>query len=239
MSKILYVAVYIIIFSLISIGQSVPDQKEPSEPAEAEIVTIPVTEITEQADKTYEELQKLLQDLEPSDTFSAFEEELPVILDSLKNLQSNKKFNQLAELELRVLNSFHQEWKLYQNKLDEWKSTLLTNSQEVENKVKQLKEMDVFWRLTQEGAVKEKAPRAIKIRITALLKMINESEKQTKKRLNKLLLLQNSISKSHNEINELIKKITEAENLLRGQIFVRDSPPLWEALQTEPDSVHT
>ncbi len=238
MYKFLPLLLIFVVFSATSFGQAVQDQKVPSEQVEAQPVAIPVTLITEKADVVQQGLQKILQDLESSEVFAEFEENIPQVLDSLKKLQSNKILSDITNLELRVLNALHQEWKLYQSRIDEWKERLLTESQSVEKKLLTIKEIKVVWQLTGEEAQKEKAPQAIQKRVSTILKEIVEGEKKVNKRLNELLIFQNTISKSQNEIIEIVKKIAESEDNLRGQIFVRDSPPLLEFIQTHQDTLH-
>jgi len=240
MPKIHVIAIFILIRFLMAIGQSTPsaEQKDQTEKVEAEPLAIPVIQITEKADLVHQELQKLNQELEPSKDFADFEADIPLVLDSLKKLQSNKILKELDNLELRVLNALHQEWNLYQGKMNDWKDRLLTASQNVEKKLLDIKQKQIVWELTREEAQKAEAPQALKNRISTVLKETTDAEKRFSKRLNDLLILQNNVSKSQNEINELLNKISESESKLRGQIFVRDSPPLWEVVTTRQDTLH-
>jgi len=233
--KILYI---ILAFNLPLLSQQNQETAAPEKPSEPELVAIPITEITEKADQTYLDLQKLINEIEAPETFTTVENELPTLLDTLAKLQAKPVYKELADQDLRILKNFRQEWTIYNNRLNDWKSTLSTLSQEVDSKGQELKDLLNLWQLTQKEAVKEKAPAAIKKRINSILKEINEADKKITKRRDELLIVQSNISQRQNSINTLISDITDTENKLQGQLFVQDSPLLWEAVQAKEDSLH-
>jgi small-conductance mechanosensitive channel len=233
-------SILLIFFILrIGLGQQADqtDQKKIAEENKSTPEAIAVTKITEQADLTHQKLQDLFKEIEPSKDLNTVENEIPQMLDSLQKRQSNKIFGELENQELRVLTALRQEWNLYQSKLNEWKDKLLSESENVEERLQVIKELLIVWQLTREQAQKAKAPRAIQNRVSSTIKEINESEKKVSKRLNDLLLKQNTISKSQKAINELLSQIKTTEENKEGQLFVRDSPPIWELVGSEQDTL--
>ena len=198
---------------------------------------IPITEITARADETVANLTKIVSDAEPKSSILSMEEDIQLALDSLKILRTNPVLEKLAELNLRVLQNLYQEWNLYFKQLEAWKQTLQSRTLELEALDSKLKELKDIWKLTSELAKTDKAPRAIRERVTSIIQGINEAEKQTSKRLNNLLILQNQISKDQLKINELLASIKANEAETRKKLFVIDSPPLWEAFQADRDSL--
>ena len=199
---------------------------------------IPVTEITTRADEIYGNLSKISSDVEPTEKVKSVEEKLPEMLDSLKVIMANPIYQRLGELSLRVLQNLDQELGIYLKQLDDWRQILLVRSQELEGKGNDLKAMQEVWKATSQLAVKEKAPRAIRSRVTSVISEIKKMEDQLSKRFNTILIQQNRISKKQIEINKLMEQILNAENDLRGELFVIDSPPFWEAMMMEYDTLH-
>ncbi len=198
---------------------------------------IPVTEITSSADETLANLNKILADAEPKSSITTIEEQLPKSLDSLNTLRANPILDQLGNLNIRILQNLSQEWSLYFIQLEDWKKTLQIRSQDLEKQGHDLKEMTDLWQLTYDKALTEKAPRAIRERVKSIQNKIKSLEKQISPRLNTLLVLQNQISKSQIKINDLLERFKKAEKEMRDQLFVIDSPPLWNAFQTDVDSL--
>jgi small-conductance mechanosensitive channel len=166
------------------------------------------------------------------------EEELPLILDSLKVLRSQPVYDSLNSVPPRTLQNLIQEWTIYLNKLEGWEKVLLTRSQALEEQKNQVQEMSATWAITAEAAIAEEAPEAIRERIESTLSVIDSVETGLVERINILLVLQNRISKQQIEISELISQIRNSEAQLRTRLFVRDSPPLWEAFRAGEDSLH-
>jgi len=198
---------------------------------------IPITEITSRADETVSNLNKIEADSEPISSIVSIEEQVQGTLDSLKILMTNPILEKLDELNLRILQNLNQEWTLYFKQLEGWKEALQGRTQELETQSHNLKELQEVWQLTSELAKNEKAPRAIRERVTSILERIKSADKKVSGRLNGLLVLQNQISKEQIKINELIDLIKKNEKETRKLLFVIDSPPLWEAFQTDRDSL--
>jgi len=237
MSKVVYSIIFLCLSWPALSGQAQNTSADVKEKKQAEPTPIPVTQITDQADLVQQQVQELNLEVAPTGEVSALEQKIPLILDSLKKMQKSGLYEDLENQELRVLSSVRQEWKVYKTKLGEWKGLLLDRSQRVNQNADKLHEMQKTWQLTKKEVIKTRAPDAIINRVSAILKTISDAEKQTIKRLNELLVLQNNVSGSYNEIDILISRITKVEQNRRGNIFVRDSPPIWEMASSKADSL--
>jgi small-conductance mechanosensitive channel len=229
-----------LIFLLVSISFAQQSTSQTSEVDETEkklLDAIPITEITFRADETTSLLSKIQAEAEPKPSIISIEEEIPELLDSLNTLHANPTLKDLSSLNVRVLQNFSQEWTLYYKQLEDFKKTLQIRTQDLEKQGHDLKEMTDIWQLTSEKAIEGKAPRAIRDRVKSIQNEIKNVAKQVSKRLNTLLVLQNQISKDQIKINDLIDQIKKAEKELRNQLFVIDSPRLWDAFQAEEDSL--
>jgi potassium efflux system protein len=237
MTKLIHVFVIFLLVG-ISFSQESTNQKSTVDEVEKKILeAIPVTEITSRADETLTSLNKIVADTEPIASVTTIEEDLPETLDSLETLYLNPRLKELENLNLRMLQNLSQEWSLYFKQLDGWKETLQGRSQDLEKQSHNLKEMTDIWHLTEENAIREKAPRAIRERVKSTLKEIGTIEIKVSPRLNTVLVLQNQISNVQIKINDLLSRIKKTEQETRNQLFVIDSPALWEAFKVDSDSL--
>jgi len=159
------------------------------------------------------------------------------MVDSLQTLRSNPRLEQLTELNVQNLQNLNQEWSLYFKLLESWQETLQGRSQDLEKEVSDLRVMAETWKITSENAIEVKAPQAIRERVKSIQNEINTVEKKVSSRLNQILVLQSQISQEQIKINDLLSKIRISEQEIRDQLFVVDSPPLWESFDTEEDSL--
>jgi small-conductance mechanosensitive channel len=231
-----------ILMIVLTIGSIIAQQQfdqtaAPEELKEPELQPIPITEITSKADETVSNLNKIIADSDPKSSIASIEEQIEETLDSLKVLRKNPVLDKLGELNLRVLQNLNQEWTLYFNQLEGWKEALQSRTQELQTETQNLKELQEVWKLTSDLARNEKAPRAIRDRVTSIIDRIKEANKKVSNRLNNLLVLQNKISEDQIKINELVESIKKNEKESRQKLFVIDSPPLWEAFQADRDSL--
>ena len=208
------------------------DQDNSGQPA-----FINVTEITGRADETMNMINKLTATLEPPTQATSIENELPATLDSLEKMRTTDMLEPLENVDLRILSSMSQKWEILSKKLSDWNNGLLEQSHSVEQTGKTLAEMAVLWKATGENALRAKAPKAIRNRIASVREEIRNAETISARRLNQLLLEQNSISEAQIWIRELIGNIKSVEKSKRGRLFVQDSPVLWQSLQTSTDSL--
>jgi small-conductance mechanosensitive channel len=236
--KVQIIIILNILLSCIIYGQQPENKVSTDKESEQEVHDpIPITEITSRADETVSSLNKINADAEPKSSIESIEQKVQVTLDSLKVLMTNPVLDKLAELNLRILQNLYQEWTLYFKQLEGWKETLQNRSQDLETLLNNLKDLTDLWNITSEHAKKEKAPRAIRERITSITKRIIDVNKKVSKRLNSLLVVQNHISQEQIKINELLDRIKETEKEARQHLFIIDSPPLLEAFQADRDSL--
>jgi small-conductance mechanosensitive channel len=150
----------------------------------------------------------------------------------------NSVYQQFDRLTTRRLESFNQEWTLYLQKLNTWQEALSRRSQNLEDAHQRLGKMVNLWQNTQQRALDEGAPEAIRERIKAIADEIGKVDEQLTERVGELLTLQDRISQQQIEISELITLINKTEAELQSRLFVPDSPPLWQAFQAREDSLH-
>jgi small-conductance mechanosensitive channel len=230
--------IYIIFLLFVPLfAQQLPDKSTTDSKANEEPVPIPITEVTSQADEARSKMKTFLMELEPVNLPGISEQEIPLMLDSLKRLRGKEIYKQLDEQEVRVLASLSQQWQIHFSDLNAWRTNLVAQSEKIQNLILDLSAKGDLWKITQKAAISAKAPKAIRGRISETINEIDDTRSKLSKRLNNLLILQESIAQSQSEVDDLTARISEAAKGQRNKLLVRDSPPLWELWQTGTDSL--
>ena len=197
---------------------------------------IPITDIPSHADKVYQYLKELETELKPESDIINIEKEIPKALDSLKTLKTDSKYQHLSSLSPRELQSLAQEWSLYLARLNDAEQILLKRSRFLEQKKSHIQKLSVQWSATSELVQASEAPEAILNRVKSTVIGIDTMQNILIERINALLVLENQLSKAKIEITDIVSRINVAESQLRTQLFVLDSPTLWEAFTVEGDT---
>ncbi len=234
------------IFLLIFLGGLVvsPAQEaEPAAPADQKTtqpkapVSIPVTEITIQADQVHGKLNAIREETTLNPEIQKLMEEWPAILDSLIAREKEPIFQKLDQLSPRKLQGFEQEWSVILKRLNQWNDLLLEQIQLLQEKKKWLNQNYAQWEVTAKAIEEEDIPQSIRDRIASIMTEIDTVRNHIVDRLNTLLNLQNQISEQQITIGELLNAINTTETELRTHLFIQDSPPLWEAFGATKDSL--
>ena len=211
-------------------------EQEAPEPEKPE--GIPITEVTDHAQKMHIALNKTRTNLERIPAIIKIENQLPVFLYSLKRLRSDLLYQPIERMPRRKLRQLIYEWDLRLNKLNTWDDMLSQRSKSCEENVRQLEEMIVLWQITSEKAIAEEAPAVIQGRIKSNLDEIKVVKTRLFKRIEVLLTLRDRISDDQLEVTKLIGLIENAESEFGKHFFVRDSLPLWESIQAGKDNMN-
>ena len=156
-------------------GQEAPEPEKPE--------GIPITEVTDHAQKMHIALNKTRTNLERIPAITKIENQLPVFLYSLKRLRSDLLYQPIERMPRRKLRQLIYEWDLRLNKLNTWDDMLSQRSKSCEEDVRQLEEMIVLWQITSEKAIAEEAPEVIQERIKSNLDEIKVVKTRLLKRI--------------------------------------------------------
>ena len=208
--------------------QESPQVKEPE--------AISITEIPSLADEAYQYLKKLEKDLKPEADIIRIKKEIPQALDSLKILSSDSIYHNLSSLSPRSLQGLAQEWSLYLERLNDAEQVLLKRSHFLEQEKARIQKLSDEWSATSEAVRSGETPEAILERVESTVVGIDTMQALLSERINALLVLENLVSKAKIKINDTINRINTTESQLRTQLFVHDSPTLWEAFIVEGDT---
>jgi small-conductance mechanosensitive channel len=159
-----------------------------------------------------------------------------VFKDSLKARKQRPGFQDLEKLGERRLEDLATEWKRYASGVTKWEESLLAKSEELEEQTHQMDELEAVWRVTRDTARAQRAPRATTRQIGSTLEEIGSTKAMLGKRFREILALQELVAAELRLLKEDADRIEAQREELRQRLFVRDAPPLWEAIAEETDS---
>lgn len=111
-----------------------------------------------------------------------------------------------------------------------WQETLTVRARRFRERYDEISLAKVLWTATAKAASGVEIPDTVTDRIRSVLEGIDEVEAALDVRLNGLLGLQDDIAEAELFVSDAMEQVSSAEGAFRQSLFVRDSPPLIEAL---------
>jgi small-conductance mechanosensitive channel/glycine cleavage system regulatory protein len=154
------------------------------------------------------------------------------MVDEFKNDPDMQKLDKLSASKLGDLKN---KWKSHLVTLKRWEDNLVARSKELEKDRINILETKGIWEITETVASEENVPNQILVRIKELLTVINDTQAKYRKRLDKIISIQNIVSDGVNLVNKTIEQIDKLLDQKRMQIFSIDSKTLWKAFEAEEE----
>ena len=211
-------------------------QTQQAQPQPEAPQAIPVAEVSIRAQEVAHELESFATLAEPDPDLAKIREDLGVFKDSLKARKQRPGFQELEKLGERRLEDLATEWKRYTDGVTKWEESLLAKSEELNDHMRQMEELEAVWGVTRDTARAQRAPRAVTRQIGSTLEEIGGTKAMLGKRFREVLGLQELVATELRNLKEDADSIEAQREERRQRLFVRDAPPLWEAIAAETDS---
>ncbi len=207
-----------------------------TEPEQEELVTYKVSEIPIKLEETSAYLNELYDNVLKPDEVENLENELDEISKSYSFLRAQTDSVNLDNQLTTTLKEFQRKWNFQKKENSDWSDELTSKTEMLGEQKKALLENKNIWLRTDTLARKEKANRNIQDKIKSLLTEFNKAEKVTVDEINNSLTLQTKLSEEVVDVDLTIKKIEDLLLAKKGEIFVRNEPPIWESLTGKADT---
>ncbi|MGB6032792.1 MAG: hypothetical protein WBH55_08145, partial [Bacteroidota bacterium] len=211
-------------------------QAEPAKPETPAPAAVPVAEVSIRAQEVARQLGSFAKLAEPDPDLTKIREELSAFKDSLEARKQRPGFQKLEELGERRLEDLATEWKRYTESVKKRETSLLAKSEELEEQSRRLDEIGAIWLATRDTARAQRAPRAVTRQIGSTLEEIGGTKAMLEKRFREILALQELVAAELRVLKDDADRIDAQREERRQHLFVRDAPPLWEAIAAETDS---
>ena len=132
-------------------------------------------------------------------------------------------------------------WRALSEQYGSQRKVLTTRAADIEEQVRSLDAKLAQWQATSEQVGQTPGLEVVAERVKREVDAIQRVRVQAQEQLNLILTLQNRISEQDREVSSMLVKLSEAHERLRGQLFQKDSYPLWAAreLRLSDQSIRT
>jgi len=221
-----------------SCGAATPLSAQTTEAAAAATPTaapIPVAEIASRAGEVAATLHEVEGRLQPD----------PIVVEIAAKLPERaKQISEEAPAALRLLDtqppletieSLAKPWQEREVELRGWNDVLIGRSQQLEQILQQLAELNRVWKATRKS-LEADTPPTIEERARLTVTAITDTSKAVRAQRAEILTMQDSASAQLASIAEVLRLVTRARALRVQNLFSRDAPPIWELAAAQDQS---
>ncbi len=219
---------FVLLFFLPQITRSETNDSIPT------IKPIPISEITFK----YESLLKSLEKIQSNSKRPSFVIKLDSnyqryisFIDSL----SVKVIRDSSRYTLSKINNIIGEWEGYKTRIHNWQSDVSIHAQLLENNIDSLEYKEKVWNISLEYAIEKEAPKEIQNRLKSAIDSIKMVDNEVSDVNDHMIRLQDKLIYAQNQVSKVIDYLDTEKLKYQGQLFILDSPPLWNYKSEESD----
>jgi potassium efflux system protein len=203
----------------------------PNATAEPTPSTIRGVQIAERAQQTDGELRAIRARLAPDANITAIEESLPALTAQIERLRHDAIAQLGSAVTLQALDELALQWQQFKSQLAKSAQALASRAQMLEQDASRLSELEEVWTKTEAGARADALPEALRKPIRTTLAGIRDVQTQLRRQRDALLATLGRVTDLQTHVAENLDELALAEQAIRRDVFVADSPPLWVALR--------
>jgi small-conductance mechanosensitive channel len=209
-------------------GQTAPTNT-PIASAPTKSEPIPLTELAVQAESAEAATQTMKADLAADQASRAVQEQLPILSADINARMEEDARLLAATPSLNLLRRMGEDWRRFQEQLNNWKKTLAKRGQELNSQSIRLTELDNTWTVTTHSAETSNVPAEILERGRIVLSTIQETLQKTRQQQVLVLTLQNRVTQQDARVGQAQSTIAHARRDAFAGLMSQDSPPLWSS----------
>ncbi len=196
---------------------------------QASLTPIPYSEIIAQAENASATLKEIAAGIASDPAAETIERDLPALIDEI-----NARLEETAQVvegatSLDTLRSFEADWRTLTRNLPRWRNDLTERARKLEGDLKQLDDLSERWRKTLGELRNTETPSEVTARIEEIILTAANTRREIETRQTRIVALQKTVAEQQNRVDEASDSIRQTRETLVGQLFVRDSPPIWNA----------
>jgi small-conductance mechanosensitive channel len=198
---------------------------------------IAATDIPQRAEETTTILREIRAGLVSDTLVAEIDSLLQVAVQTVAEERQRLAPDRLAGMYVGELEDLEQQWLRYQTTLDQWRGTLESQTQSVDEKRARLTDLRESWQLTSDSAAAQELPAALVERVRSQLGEIDALDAEVRRPRDRLLTLQNQIADQSIIVGEVLTSIQAARQSAQLRVLSAESPPLWGAFTEEDRQV--
>ncbi len=217
---------------------------EPAPEAEATVspsptpkpLAIPIADVVAQAEIAEASFQNPASAPDAEETPSQETTELPALTAEINDrlAQTNELVRPSTALE--TLRDLEVRWQKTAATLTDWTRTLTAQAAIIDDRLALLPDQQAAWTATRKAAQTGDTPPEIRERIDGVLAAITKTESELQAQRAKILSEQSRVAEQSKRVADALQLIRTAQTEAVSSLFVRDSPPIWNARIFQPDS---
>ena len=208
---------------------STPVQGQKAAPA-----SIPVAEIARQVGEVGEFLRTVDEALAPSSRITSIEEQLPALGERLAARTDETRKALAGRPSLGKLDSLTEAWQSSRLSIAAWVETLTAQAIHLDDQRARLARLAETWTLTRRTVRDTEAPGPLLARIDAVLAAIEAARQRVEIARAAALVLQDRVTRELSRCEDALVELGQARRHAAGDLFVRDSPPIWRIRPLTP-----
>ncbi len=202
---------------------------------DAAVEPIPIADIPSRAEESIIELRAIRAQVRPDPTSSRIAAEFPAEVEELNRLMRETTAD-LAQVSARRVEDMRQQWLAHGSLVRRWEEELRQRSASLAHERENLRSIRKEWEATIGHVAADELPPAVVGRVQSVTALADTVEVQIGERLTALLTLQDRLSARALDVAEMLARVDAAGEGLRHQLFVRESPSLWQAIRGDSDA---
>lgn len=192
---------------------------------------IPITEINLEVEKLSHAVSDISSKMIPDPEILLIDSQVNVA--KVLIIERKQHISNIAEIiSIKNIEDIKKEWLSYKDKYNGWKTKLVDRTTWFEKQLDFVSVQKYRWKLTKKVFANEKVPFEATKLVNDTYKAINKLEGGLRKNQSHLFAIQNGITELLLDVDEVMSELDKKLLDLQSQIFVKDSPYLWEVRDT-------
>ena len=235
----------LIIIATVTAAPSVWSQDAPAEPPTPTPTPaptpIPVAEVPAQTGVTKSELDRITARSDARENVTNIEASLDEVSERIEALGKETSEIVASQAPRSVLEETGRKWLREDTVLTGWLDTLQARSQELDNGLRKIKQIEDVWQLTLDSAADQDMPAALRNTIRETLKAVQDAKNVVTTRRAATLTLQTRVSALKASVTDGLRPIRDRIKQQSRSIIVPNQPPIWRTPWHPPggDSLST
>jgi potassium-dependent mechanosensitive channel len=216
-----------------SAGQPPVQERALSTPADTP-VPIPVPEIAERAGEVVTLLRQTREAQAPGPILQTISDALPPISEWIRDRFAATAGALDSSVSPIALATLADSWRARRSQLVTWNGVLTQQGMQLERARQQLEAVHARWTISRQQAGASHAPAPVLERVEDTIAAIAAGQQDLADTRAHVLGLQDRVGKDIVRCDDMLHRIAQAQNALRGPLFVRDAPPIWRPAVRTP-----
>lgn len=192
-------------------------------------LTIPLTEISPQAESATARMQDIRSNLASDRTIEIVSAQLPALAREINGRARESRRIVAQTPSIEMLRRIEGEWSRLRRELSALNHNLTDRVNEIERQSAQLDDLGKTWDQTSSAAKEANAPADVLGRIESVTTEVQRTHEAVEKQRGLTLTMLNRVGMQDSRIGDALRSLAQARENTLNRLFSQDGPPLWDA----------